>query len=374
METIHAFTSITANYIPKARVLAASFKKFQPSYQFHLVLCDPIPENFNLDQEPFDSVITIADLPIENPKSWIFKHTVVELCTAVKGATFKKILADFNPAAVLYLDPDIVIFSELDSLIQHFNEASILLTPHLTAPEVELGGIVDNEICSLRHGIYNLGFLGVKNSPQGNTFVNWWCDRLLQFCYNDIPQGLFTDQRWIDFVPAFFEEHAILRDPIYNVATWNLTHRHVSGSLRDGIKVNGEPLCFYHFSGFDSGAQEAMLKRYAADNPVLFEMRKWYIDECELKGQGTLGNAEFGYSRYDNGEKITNHQRLVYRTRQDLQKAFPDPFLVVNSDKSYLSWYRNQLKYESDMLKESFWLRLKRKVRSKMAQYKFLKV
>ena len=374
METVHAFTSITANYIPKARVLASSFKKFQPDYGFHLVLCDPAPAGFDLDSEPFDSVITIADLPIQHPESWIFKHTVVELCTAVKGAALKKILTTFNPAAVLYFDPDIVIFSELSSLVKRFESASILLTPHLSAPEIETQGIIDNEICSLRHGIYNLGFLGVKNSAQGNAFTDWWRDRLLSFCYNDIPQGLFTDQRWVDCVPAFFDEYAVLRDPIYNVATWNLTHRHVAGSLQDGITVNGQPLCFYHFSGFDSGAQEAMLKRYAADNPVLFAMRKWYIDECEANGQSTLGKVEFGYSRYENGEKITNHERLVYRNREDIQEAFPNPFLVFESAKSYLNWYRNQLKYETNMLEESIWSRFKKKVRAKIAQYKFLKI
>ncbi len=265
MENIHAFTSITTNYIPKARVLGASLKKFQPDFQFHLVLCDPLPADFDLDAEPFDSVITIADLPIQNRQAWIFEHSIVELCTAVKGAALKKLLTDFNADAAFYFDPDIVIFSELTSLIKEFDDASILLTPHLSAPEIERQAVIDNEICSLAHGIYNLGFLGVKNSDQGNTFAAWWCDRLLNFCYDDKAQGLFTDQRWIDCVPAFFEDHSILREPIYNVATWNLTHREVAGSLKDGITVNGKPLCFYHFSGFDSGAQEAMLKRYAAD-------------------------------------------------------------------------------------------------------------
>ena len=35
---------------------------------------------------------------------------------------------------------------------------------------------------------------------------------------------MFTDQRWIDFVPCFFEHH-ILKDPGYNVAYWNLHAR-----------------------------------------------------------------------------------------------------------------------------------------------------
>ena len=35
---------------------------------------------------------------------------------------------------------------------------------------------------------------------------------------------MFTDQRWIDFVPSLFDHH-ILKDPSYNVAYWNLHER-----------------------------------------------------------------------------------------------------------------------------------------------------
>ena len=35
---------------------------------------------------------------------------------------------------------------------------------------------------------------------------------------------MFTDQRWIDFVPSLFD-HFILKDPTYNVAYWNLHER-----------------------------------------------------------------------------------------------------------------------------------------------------
>ena len=38
-------------------------------------------------KEPFDEVVYAEDLhvPVDNIKWWIFTHTVVEICTAVKG-------------------------------------------------------------------------------------------------------------------------------------------------------------------------------------------------------------------------------------------------------------------------------------------------
>jgi hypothetical protein len=124
-------------------------------------------------------------------------------------------------------------------------------------PERTRDAILDNEFSVLRHGIYNLGFVAVSNTAEGRRFAEWWADRLKDFCYDDIPRGLFTDQRWVDLAPAYFDSVRILRSPQYNVCTWNLTHRTVNGSFARGFTVNGLPLVFYHFSGLDSGAAVA---------------------------------------------------------------------------------------------------------------------
>ena len=176
----------------------------------------------------------------------------------------------------------------------------------MCAPETDLQAILDNELCCLRHGVYNLGFLAVRRHGQGRQFVAWWADRLRRFCYDEVSNGLFTDQRWVDLAPAFFDDIAIVRDPQYNVATWNLTHRRATGRAPYEIQVNGRPLVFYHFSGFDSGAQKDMLDRYGSDSPVLFELRDWYIARCEELGQSTLSRIDCVYNRSGTADRITD--------------------------------------------------------------------
>ncbi len=107
-----------------------------------------------------------------------------------------------------------------------------------------------------------------------------------------------------------------------------------------GITINGQPLCFYHFSGFDSGAQEIMLNKYIGDSYILRELRDWYIKECKKMGQDELAKYPCVYNTYDNGELISNHERILYRSRLDLQQAFPNPFSTTDVDKSYHDWYR----------------------------------
>lgn len=338
-QTTHLFTSITANYLPKARVLARSAKQQNADIQFHILLCDDYPPEADRASEPFDSIIDAEELPIPEIKAWLFGHTVVEMCTAVKGIGFLEIIRRFAAEKVFYFDPDIVIFSGLDRLIAELDQHSVLLTPHQLEPEQSQDAVIDNEIGSLKYGVFNLGFLGVRANGEGLRFLNWWAARLREFCHDDIAGGLFTDQRWIDLAPAFFSDLHILRDPGYNVATWNLTHRTAGGSLAQGITINGQPLRFYHFSGFDGGAQEIMLKKYAPRDSVLFELRRWYIAECERLGQTALGERPSRYHTFDNGEPITKAHRILYRTRLDLRRAFPQPFATAGE--SYYHWYQH---------------------------------
>jgi len=103
------YTSITKSYLPKARVLAKSVKKFHPDWTFVLLYSDDLPAGFNLVEEPFDEVLTIEDLGIPDWKQWAFGHTVVELCTAVKGTAAEVLAQRPGVDKVMYLDPDIKV-------------------------------------------------------------------------------------------------------------------------------------------------------------------------------------------------------------------------------------------------------------------------
>jgi hypothetical protein len=323
---VHYYTSITSNYLPKARVLAASIRRHDPDAVIHLVLCDVPPPKLDLGAEPFDHLHSIGDLGIPDLERWLFKHDVVELCTAAKGPALWKILGEHRADQVFFFDPDIVLLDDPAELHARLAQTNVVLTPHLVAPEQTEEGVVDNEISGLRHGAYNLGFLGVRRTPAGTEFARWWRDRLLAHCYADIPAGLFTDQRWCDLAPGLFEGVTVLRDKRYNVATWNLSHRQVSKGGDGKLEVDGRPVLFFHFSGFDSGAQMENLRKYAPLRSPLFELHHWYVAEMDRHGQRELGGLEHAYARYRDGTPIPARHRRAYRRRPDLQARFPDPF------------------------------------------------
>jgi hypothetical protein len=352
MGRTHYFTSITNNYLPKARILARSIHQYDAEAVFHLVLCDIPPPGFALENEPFDHLHLVRDLEIPNVLSWLFQHELVEMCTGAKGPALWKILTEYDADQAYYFDPDIVVLDDLSGLKAQLAEASVVLTPHQVVPEANDEDIRINEITSLKYGVYNLGFLGVRRTEAGLAFARWWRDRLLSYCWADIPNGLFTDQRWCDLALALFDDVRVLRDKQYNVATWNLTHRRVTLSPEGKLVVDGKPIVFFHFSGFDSGGQMMMLKKYAPADSPLFEFHDWYIREMEAAGQGELGSLKGVYESYFNGEPIETVHRHVYRERPDLMARFPDPF-AVDSDYSLRDWMKQELQLQPPERKQT---------------------
>jgi len=341
-QQVHVFTSAAFNYIPKVRMLFRSLRQHHPEWKLHLALADELRPGVDLSAEPFDAVMPVRDLGIESWRGWAFCHTIVELATAIKPFALARLLAEPGTAKVLYMDPDTVSFSRLDDILAALDEANLVLTPHQTRPEATLPAVMDNEICSLKHGIYNLGFVGVAATETGREFADWWSRRLYHFCRADIPNGLFTDQRWIDLAPALFDGIAIMRSGRHNVAPWNLTTREVALDAEGRYTVDGEPLGFYHFTGFDSGDHRIMSLKNASGNAAVQKLVDWYAGETAVLAKDPLAKEPWAFGSYSDGTPISKAQRVVYRERVDLQAAFPDPF----DASGYLAWWNAQGKRE----------------------------
>jgi len=322
------YSSFTFSYLNRARVLFQSLRRFHPDWELVALITDAPPPGFTFDPaaEPFDRVVYAQDLGIPDFDSWLFKHDVVEVCTAVKGPFIHQ-ACQSGADAVIYLDPDTALLSSLDPLVEWLGEHDILLTPHLIDPNTERAAILDNDLSASRTGIFNLGFVAVRTTGEGARFARWWNDRLLEFCYDDIPNGLFVDQRWCDHVPALFDKVKVLRDPGYNVASWNLSQRTVAIGKDGAITVNGVPLRFWHFTKLGPTG-DVMTRKYAGQNYPVYEIWNWYKRQVAAATDPRIPERWWAYDRFADGTKIEKAHRVLYRERGDLQKAFPDPFSV----------------------------------------------
>ena len=211
----------------------------------------------------------------------------------------------------------------------------ILLTPHLVDPYDDHAAILDNDLSASRTGIFNLGFVAVRTTGEGARFARWWNDRLLSYCYDDMPNGLFVDQRWCDHVPALFDRLKIIRDPGYNVASWNLSTRKITVEKDGRITVNGVALRFWHFTKLGA-VGDAMTRRYAGRNFPVYEIWAWYKREIAAATDPAIPERWWAFGEYADGQPIAKAHRVLYRERADLQQAFPDPFAAGRG--SFREW------------------------------------
>jgi hypothetical protein len=339
---LHIFTSAAVNYLPKVRALCRSVRRHHPEAVIHLALADRRPEWLTAQGEPFDSILELHQLDIPEWLGWTFGHSIVELSTAIKPFALKHLLARDDCDRVLYFDPDMVLFSRVDDILETLSRSNVVLTPHQTTPEKTKAAVIDNEITSLRTGVFNLGFIGVRDTPEGRSFAQWWADRCYDFCRAEIHYGLFTDQKWINFAPIFFDGVSILKSPRLNVATWNLTTRRMEGNAKEGFQVDGQPLAFYHFTGFDSGAHRIMAIKNASGQPAVQELIAWYERETEPARDDPVTRTPWAFGNFSDGTKIEPQHRYLYRDRRDLQAAFPDPYEVNDRKLTFLEWCRTE--------------------------------
>jgi hypothetical protein len=331
-----ACTIVTRNFLSYARIVGSSYVQHHPGARFYVLVVDGLPAG--VEAGTGLEVVAPDALDLPSFHELCFKYDVVELSTAVKPAFLSYLLE--QEEAVVYLDPDILVMRRFDELRRLLRTAPIVLTPHILSP-LPLDGLRPSEQDMLISGAYNLGFLAIRRAGQTDELLSWWNSRLEDGCRIDVPNGLFTDQKWIDLVPGYFDSVGILRDPTYNVAFWNL-HERTLERRSQSFFVNGRPIAFYHFSGY-TPTQPAELSKHQTRIQVepgtpLAELLSLYSDLHLRSGYATCSSWEYGFSRFGNGVRANLPLRKLYLNLEPEERArFGDPFDADGAE-SFLRW------------------------------------
>ncbi len=240
------FTIVSANYIAYAATLMQSLRAEQPDLARFVILADT-PRRFSgLDLAA--ELIPCDDLGIPHIANMRFWYDVLEFNTAIKPFVFRYLIAR-GFAELCYLDPDILVLAPLSEAFSALAAHSLVLTPHIMAPLQD--GMEPSDLTIMKSGVYNLGFVALRDDAEARRLLLWWSERCFTQCRVDIAGHLFTDQRWMDLAPSLVANCHILRHPGYNVAYWNLPHRPLARDAEGAWQAGGERLVFFHFSGLD---------------------------------------------------------------------------------------------------------------------------
>lgn len=318
---MRAGTIVASNYLEMARLLAESFLAHHPDDSFVVLVVDDLPVGdlggASEDDLAFD-IVRLADLDLPPGDVDMMKtiYDVMELSTAVKPSFLRLLLREDDVA--VYLDPDIYVYGAFDDLIAP-GESGIVLTPHVLEP-IPRDGTSPTERNIMGSGIFNLGFIGV--STNAAAMLDWWQERLLVDAVSDVEANLFTDQRWIDWVPALFGCH-ICRDPGMNIAWWNIHERDLQ--LVDGTDVGGgvtadaQPLRFVHFSGYDPAIPDRLSKHQGdprtthTEGTVIRALAEAYGDALQANGHDQRRHTPYEWNATVDGEDLPPFVRRTVR-------------------------------------------------------------
>lgn len=238
-------TIVSSNYLPQAEVLINSFKLHHPDDEFHLLLLDVYEIENSIADGVRCWIPEEIGLRLEDLRRMRKVYDVVELATSLKPFMLHHLLQT-GASEVTYLDPDIKIFSHIDTSINTREGSFISLTPHRLTPS-SLHSLRSLEKVFLKYGSFNLGFISVRDLEKSASFLRWWQEHLLTDSTRRPISEVFTDQKWIDLVPSYFA-YSKIGDYGFNVAPWNLDERTLSYSSGELIVNSTEKVKFVHFS------------------------------------------------------------------------------------------------------------------------------
>lgn len=351
------FTIVTKNYLPLSNILGDSIKMNHPDSDYVVIVADHMG-NDDLSTIINHDFLSVNVLGISNILSMTFKYNLTEFCTALKPKCFEYLLS-LGYQKIVYLDPDIYVYSSLESIFNDLNNFSICITPHLLYPEIPYTGFWAQGAI-LASGVYNLGFIGLKNSENSKSFLSWWAQNLEDFCFIEKSEGLFTDQKWLDFCPVFFPDIIIYRELGVNVALWNIHERIIDYSngeyfvkRRDGVDNSTlSKLKFVHFSNFNFTRAKDFeqfipftLDVYSDFIPLVDFYRNKLIEYDFIR---ICRSYKYEYNFFCNGVSVNKIHRRLYRKLLESNYIFDNPFSVeINS--FYMLLKKNKLVTNTDV-------------------------
>ncbi|HWA70590.1 MAG TPA: hypothetical protein VG821_12245 [Rhizomicrobium sp.] len=295
MRSIDFVTVATVDYTPQALATLRSARRHGGYASFHFFVLDGAPQALTalreiLAGDPWIQIFGPENLQAAHREVFLTSfryYTAFELSCFSKYVALAHVMGRPDAADFcVYSDADIYFLSPVEDACTELGDGIALLTPHNLGPTNDAS---EHEF--LLNGWINAGFLCFRrHQPELARLLDWLISRIARRGFWAPGMGLFLDQAWISSLPFVFHGQTVISEnPALNVAYWNLNERELTE--RDGVVfVNGRPLRFFHFSGFDP-ANPSLLSRHAdvrvaPSSPV---QRLWQAYRDELEVASTVG-------------------------------------------------------------------------------------
>lgn len=334
---IAAATIVAKRHLALARVTASSFRQQHPDIPFFVLLADEICGYFEPGEEDFE-LLSIDDLGRDELLPWCFRYAQLPLSYALTPALLEHLL-DSGFQQVIFIKQESLVLQRLTPMLEALPHCSLALTPHLLSP-LEGEGCERRELDILQAGTFNGGIIGVRDTATARAALRWWRERVEYHCLHDVAGGMHYEQRWLDLLPALFDDVQMIFDPGCNVGHWHLPERviHIDA---ERVYVDNLACRLFRFSGFETEQPQKATRYFerltVATMGAAGQIFYRYHDLLLAAGQHECAQWPYAWEHFDNGVAIPPIARELYRQQGSAAKAYGNPF-ESTAKNSFLTW------------------------------------
>jgi hypothetical protein len=238
-------TCFDLNYLSRGLALYHSLQRQAPGSRLWVLCLDPACHQLLTKLALPDLVpVSLVDFEAADPKVAATRssRSLVEYYFTCSPAWLLYVLErETSSQWVTYLDGDLFFFGSPEKIFGELQNAAFGIIPHRYTPAVEH---------MRKYGVYNVGWVGVRNDPDGAAAVKWWREKCIEWCYDYVDGDRFADQGYLQELSTRFPRVRVIENVGANLAPWNIGNYRVE--FRDGkVLIDSTyPLIFFHFQGF----------------------------------------------------------------------------------------------------------------------------
>jgi glycosyltransferase involved in cell wall biosynthesis len=241
--TYHFCTYFDQQYAAYGIAMLRSLLRHCPQARVTVLCLDDALEE--ILAEMFDSRVETMRLSVLTARRPVLKSRLASREPWERYALMKPFLIEMlldrlsADGQLAFVDADLYFFADPTPLFQEAS-GSVATSPHRFNAESEH---------LIKYGRFNAGFNIWRNDAAARTCLQDWSLKCSEWCQNHTDiEGKFMDQGYLNEWPHEHSGVVQLSHPGHNLAPWNVgTHRF--SVSEQGVKVDGRPLLFFHFSG-----------------------------------------------------------------------------------------------------------------------------
>jgi glycosyltransferase involved in cell wall biosynthesis len=336
-------TLATRRGLPRARVLARSLARHQPTWAHEVLMVadEQTASQVAAGEQHMNlrSVCSELELDVE---ALTALHREQDLTSLLVPGLLRR-YAERGP--VVHLPSSAWVLASLEPIEAALDNAAVMLVPRFSG-ELPRDGLEPSQGELERVGRVEETIMGIDSSPEALAFLSWW-DELVQQYLGSLdarrsgarPEDRQWLARFLELAPARFAA-AVLEDSGCNLNLWNL-HAHTLTRSGQGVLVDGQaPLRFMDLPGFEpdrphqlsSTASRARVSR----SPALHALSESYAAELRACGwHDSDHHADVG--RRLDGLVYDESLRALYASALELGACSEDLFSEEGT-REFIAW------------------------------------